>query len=297
MFLVFEILRSDHSDPFPPVTGTIKKKVGRDSTSKGKADAHEGVDEGDEENYSDETTRARSTRRPTYEQDDEECFEGGGEENGEDYSSADEDMDQTADEFAGAITDGWYLDGSGWNPKEKNAKSSSMWGLFSKFIRVLIHSHCDLKKDLNANAPGIETVMRIVQNHPSFSKLGGVNCHADCPRAIATYTRNLCLEGGLHSTILERLRNYRRAAKTREKGKQKRKAKKIEKDFEKAKKQDSKAKLSDKDKKFMTSFKEEADITARAKLLKKDKSAEKIYQAQRRVQIDKVNSHTTWCVR
>jgi hypothetical protein len=291
MFLVFEILRSTPSTWQNGIMGTTKKKFGGASTSKEKAEEPEGVDEGDEEEYSDDATRARSGKRPAYEQEDDDSFIGGGEEDRE-YSTPDEDLENSADEFAEAITDGWYIDGSGWNPKEKNAKASSMWGLLSKFVRGLIHTHCDLRNDFHANAPGIETIMHIVQNHPSFSKLGGVNCHPDCPKEYATYTRNLCLESGLHTTILERLRNYRRAAKTREKAKEKRKAKKIEKDFERAKKQDSKAKLSDKDRKFMTSFKEEADVTARAKLLKKDKSAEKIYLAQRRVQIDKVDSHT-----
>jgi hypothetical protein len=249
------------------------------------------VEEPEEEDYSDEATRRKATTRPAYEEEDDSYDETRHTSTGvEEFSSPDEEMDNSGDDSKGAIPDLWYVKNAGWNPKEKNAKADSMWGLYNSYVRRLIRVHCDPKMDAANNGAGIATIMRTVQSHPSFSKLGGENCHKDCPKELADYTRKMCLEGGLKSTIMERMRNYKRAAKTKEALRMKRKARKIERSFEKAKKRDGKSKMSDKDKKYMTSFKQERDKTERAKLLKKDKSADKIYQAQRRVQIDKVNS-------
>jgi hypothetical protein len=296
MFLVFEILRSAALRSTTGATPASKKKKLRAALS---PSPERDVDPADdewkgeeaEEEYSDENTRGKGKRRPAYELEDDDFFgEVGGERNGEEFSSADDDMDPDGDQFAGAITDEWHEPGSGWNPKEKNAKSSSMWGKYSTFVTSLIRTHCDVTMEVPTNRAGIATIMRIVQNHPSFSKLGGTNCHRDCPQELATYTRNMCLEGGLHDTILDRMRNYRRAIRNKDALQRKRKAKKIGKKLEKARKRDSTFKMSDKDKKFMTSYNTETHRAETARQVKKDKSADKIYQAQRRVQIDKVIS-------
>jgi hypothetical protein len=294
MLLVFEILGS---------TFNVAPRLRHASVPKKGEGKSEAVDPGDDdvveleaedtEDYSDDATLGgKANARPAYEEEDDFLDEdGGGEAKGEEvFSSPDDEMDNSGDDTKGAIPDLWYVKNAGWNPKEKNAKNTTMWGKYNSYIRRLIHIHCDFKMDAGKNVAGIATIMRSVQTHPSFSKLGGANCHKDCPKELAAYTRNLCLEGGLHSTILERLRNYRRATKLKGALLQKRKARRIEKTFEKAKKRDGKSKMSDKDKKYMASFKEEKDKTERAKELKRDRSADKIYQAQRRVQIDKVNS-------
>jgi hypothetical protein len=306
MLLVFEILRRapdkekrrrEASDSFLRSLGrknpdlTLSGAAPSNKSKKAEVDPadYDVLEDAEEEDYSDNATRGKATRRPAYEEEDD-FLEEFVQKTGEEFSSPDEEMDNSGDDAKGVIPDLWYVKGAGWNPKEKNAKAGSMWGSYNIYIRRLIHAHCDPKMDATKNGAGIATIMRTVQSHPSFSKLGGANCHKDCPKELADYTRNLCLEGGLHSTILERLRNYKRAGKAKEALWQKRRARRIEKTFEKEKKRDGKFKMSDKDKKYMANFKQEKDKTERDKVLKKDKAADKVYQAQRRVQIDKVNS-------